>query len=1351
MLFSRFGKHKKQAIFAGLAFLLLLSGIVAYEKWFAPTRIALVNYPEYVLAPLLDQDLPSSIEAVPVEWNEKSGKELKNYDMILFFGMGLNFTEKQQELLRNLKKPLFVTSSTRRETALNSLPDDAASGLRSYLNHLNRKNFLRMMNFIRVKIDGKTFGSNPVEPAVESVHSGFFHSSEETVFKTAAEYWNWYKKAGRYRENVPVVCVLTGNGGRETDVLINALESRKLNVAGVSGMGRYLPLLKELKPDLVISMPHGRLSFDDPEGTIAFFKERNIPFLCPIKVNQPYEEFLRDQRGMTGGMLSQSVVMPELDGAAMPFVLSALFRNKRGLQEYRMIPERVETFCERVRKTLELKRKPNSEKKLAIVYYKGPGKNALVASGLEVGPSLLNTLKHLHSAGYKTGPLPATPEDLIARIQKEAPVFGSYAVGAREEFLKHSKTVNIPREEFLRWLGKAVPKDLAEEVVRTHGEVPSMIRLGALRFGNILLIPQGAPGSGSDENTLVHGVKQIPPYPYLATYFYCRFEFQADALMHFGTHGSLEFTPWKQVALSNYDWPDALIGEMPHYYLYIINNIGEALIAKRRSYATILSHLTAPFMNADSQGPLAQLKEKMDYYEKTDSAMLKNEYAKSIIQITKKLHIDKDLKLSDNFAKGILSEEDFHKIHEHIHEIEDSKVHRGMYVIGRPYNSSEARETATLMTVDVVASALFDQDVEEGKVTPEKKDDLLFFQRVYLPKAREKIQSAFLRPKITVPEKKMEATDAQMDVMLQSGKLPDGRDLPPAMRDAMRQMRKHPAEKKEQKPVLPPEYIAVRAQKELLLSTQAELDAMLNAFAGGYTLPSSGGDPVGNPDAVPTGHNLYGIDPDRTPTRESYNAGKKLGEALIAEKRKQTGKYPKKVAFSLWGGEFIRTQGTNIGEIFFLLGVEPVWDSRGRVVDVRLIPDEKLKRPRIDVVIQTSGQFRGAATSRMRLIDKAVRLATEAPAGEFGNYVREGSLTVAKTLVAGGMSAEDAKNYANARIFGGVNGNFGPGITGMIQSGDRWEDPAVIGELYIRNMSALYTDSHWGESVNGVFRAALADTDTVVQSRSSNSWGPLSLDHVYEFTGGISLAAKQVTGKNPDAYFNDLRTPGRVRIQEAGEAAMVEARSTLLNPKYLKEMLKEGPSAAGTFAEAFRNTLGWEVTRPGMIDDHLWEDYKQVFVDDSLRLGMKEFFEKKNPYALQEMTGVMLESIRKGYWKASPETTRQLAERHTELIRKFGAGCGGYTCNNSKLRELIGSQLQQNSAKNEYKQAIDKVRNRPTEPAKEVSGQTLKEKKITLQKEPGKENPKKALGWIGILVLIGITAMLIGSRRSSKK
>lgn len=557
-----------------------------------------------------------------------------------------------------------------------------------------------------------------------------------------------------------------------------------------------------------------------------------------------------------------------------------------------------------------------------------------------------------------------------------------------------------------------------------------------------------------------------------------------------------------------------------------------------------------------------------------------------------------------------------------------------------------------------------------------------------------------------------------------------------------------------EKPKFDPIQSALRVRRELIASTQYELDSIVNAFSGGYLVPSPGGDPVGNPDTVPTGRNLYGIDPERTPTKESYAVGKKLGEALIAAKLKSTGKYPEKVAFTLWGGEFIRSKGTNIGEIFFLLGVEPVWDSRGRVQDVRLIPDEVLRRPRIDVLVQTSGQFRGAATSRMRLIDKAVKLASTAPKGQYDNFVQKGSETVIRELIAGGMSPEQAKSLADARIFGGVNGNFGTGVTGMVQSGDKWEDSKVIADLYLNNMGALYTEDHWGESIPGVFKAAMQNTDTVVQPRSSNSWGPLSLDHVYEFMGGMNLAVKNVTGKEPDTYFNDLRTPGRARIQEAGEAAMVEARSTVLNPKYLKEMMKEGPGGAGTFAEVLRNSYGWKVMKPDMLKDHLFDEYKAVFVDDKYNLDMKKYFESKNPYALQEITAVMMETARKGLWKTDAATLRQLAELHAELVKNHGAACSGFVCNNAKLKEFIDAKLSDARAKQSYNDEIRKVRTPSAAPAssqdkksEQVEGMKLKEQVIQQEKTESKLSRRNAVILLISLVVLVTAAFLIGKYR----
>lgn len=1352
--------RKAAAAGAAVALAAVLAAVV-WNVFGSRTRIALVNYPEYILAPLLDQEINPAIEAVPLKWDEKSGPELEEFDFVLFFGMGLNFTEEQRKRLEKLRVPVFTTASTRRETALDSLGASRREAIQKYLRHGGRKNFRRMLDYIRYEIDGKRIRAPKPEPPEELASRDFFHIDEHDAFPSFEEYLAWYRKSGRCREGAPWILLLSGNGGGAPEDLIGILEKKGMNVVAAAGMWQAAEKLGKFSPDLVIYLPHGRLG----EAAVEYLKRRNIPLLCPLKVNAEYSRFLTDQRGMTGGMLSQSVTMPELDGGTVPFVISALFRNRRGLLEFRTIPDRLERFSELVRKTVELKRKPNRDKKIAIVYYGSIGKEAATA-GLGVAQSVLNILRRMKEAGYETGPLPESVEELDREFKANHAVFGTNAglLKRREELeSEHIRTVSVTPKEYAEWVESSLPPELAKSVTERYGEFPGKsfrtadgdMLLGCIRFGNIVLMPQSLPGEGAEESKLIHGAKTAPPHTYVATYLYLRRKFGADAIMHFGTHGSLEFTPWKQVALSSHDWPDALIGELPHYYLYIINNIGEAQIAKRRTYATMVSHLTPPFMNAESYGYVTELHEKLHHYESADNAKLKAEYGRSIRDIVKREHIDRDLKLSAKFAAGELEKEDLERIENFLHEITDAKVNRGLYIIGRPYSPEEADETALLMTIDAIADALFKADAASGKVKPERRRDKSFFRANYLSQARKRGEAALRHPErfrsskpapAAAPGRMADASVGEMRGMMASGKLPDGRDIPPAMMAAMRAMaERRPAATPASRPS--PEELVFRARGDLLASTGRELDAILNAFSGGYLEAAPGGDPILNPDVVPTGRNLYGIDPERTPTRESYAVGKALAEALISEKRRSTGEYPKKVGFSLWGGEFIRTQGTDIAEIFCLLGVEPVWDSRGRVQDVRLIPLAELKRPRIDVVIQTSGQFRGAATSRMRLIDKAVRLAAADPeGGKSANFVRAGSLEIVRAMIAAGMSPEQAKELGNSRIFGGVNGNFGTGATGMAQNTGSWEDAGAVAELYLNNMGALYTEGHWGEHLPGAFRAALANTDTVVQSRSSNSWGPLSLDHVYEFTGGLSLAARHVTGKDPAAYFNDLRDPSFARIQEAGEAAMVEARSTVLNPKYIREMMKEGAAATGSFVEVFRNTLGWEVMKPEMLEDHLWREYKETYVDDKLKLGMRDYFEKNDPSALQEITGVMLEAVRKEFWKADDATVKQLAAVHVELMRKFDLP----PVRNEKLREMIRENLNDPELKRAYERQMRKLleeQKRVAEARKkadEVSGRKLREEVVTREAPEG--DRRRALAVIAAVIGIVLLAVAGGGK-----
>ena len=1575
---------KKLSAVVGIILLVLLSWL-AYNQWISPTKIGFINYPDYMFAEFDDANTSSFIKVERVDWKKGEQTSLKNFSAVYIFGMGLRLPPERMKALQEAVEgglAVYVNASTSRESNISSITGKQLEYVQAYLENRSRTNFKRLLNYTRREIDGKKLFSDPVQEPVIIPNDGFFHIGENAIFATLAKYREFRIKNKLDYPGAPRVCFLTSTAGPSAEhiaAVVKAFEERKINIYPIFGFRKRLDFIRKVDPGAVVLMPHGRFTTAKENEVIDYLKKRNIPLFCPINVHEPYSKWLKDQRGMAGGIMSQSVTMPELDGGIMPFVLAAQFKNERGLYVFKPLMKRIKRFVSAVNNSLILKHKANKDKKVVIIYYKGPGRNALVAAGLEVVPSLFNTLKRLEKAGYNVGKLPKNAAELETAIQENASVFNPYAKGHIQKFVEKPATLRVPVRDYLQWVKDALPGDLYAEVEQRYGKAPGPymsigdnIVLSSLRYGNIVLMPQSLPAYGDNTNKLIHGARQAPPHPYIAAYLWARYGFEADALIHFGTHGSFEFTPWKQVALSDYDWPDVLIGDMPHFYIYTINNIGEAIIAKRRSYATLISHLTPPFMTGDLYDDLAAIHEKIHAcLNAGDNELLRKQYEKSIIELVKKKKINRELGFKNLKS---LDKDTLLRIHNYIHELESAKVNRGLYVLGRKYSGDEAAETARLMAVDAIAVSLADLDIIRGKLSSKQKADAHYFSSHYREPA-DKIIDGLLKGE--KPEKFIGAEDlrrlqvsergkrnnssvnlmammmsmradaaedrknngkdhvavstaekdALKQLLLKNCKFPgrlefirsfknsktferissltSPRNLSKARRIAqfvprMRKMvdmagtpemlalvksiQKPPLkaylfelledenikenillEQKNQlqqkiKTILSREYVDVmylaldpgfekklavgeindieRLQekidelkmlkkrlafimemkaysreiaeidqkhaanvakilktsqkslnmaagkcgqilkkasqrysdylfalknvfeamnnvadyrKALLASTALEGESLLNALNGGYIVPSPGADPIRNPNSIPTGRNLFSIDAESTPTKEAWKTAVQLGDALIKNKLASQGKYPEKVAFSLWGGEFIRSHGTNVAEILYLLGVEPVWNSRGRVQDVRLIPIEKLKRPRIDVLVQTSGQFRGAATSRLYLIDKAVRLAAAADdGGKYVNNVKKGTLAAEKVMIEQGYSPVDARKLATARIFGGVNGNFGTGIMGLVESGDKWEKDEEIAERYMKNMGAVYTRDNWCEYKAGVFEAAMQNTDTVVQPRSSNTWGPLSLDHVYEFMGGMNLAVKKVTGNSPDTFFNDLRSPNSARVQSAREAAMAEARTTILNPKYIREMMEEGAGAAETFAEVTRNSYGWEVMRPEMLEDYYWEDVKKTIVDDKYKLGTRKFFEQ-NPYALQEMTAVMLETIRKGYWKADAKTQKDLAKLHAELVRKYDAGCSGFVCDNKKLREMIGSLLTDPNLKQEYRKNVNQVRNAPEDGKKAVKGMELKKQEPKKQelKELLKENVA-ALVTIGGIILIFIISVIVGGRKKKE-
>ena len=1352
---------RKVKIWAGVSLLVIVLGVVAWNILFSATRIAFLNYQVITLGEIAKANDNDRIKLSILDVEELD--EIGKYDAVLINGMGLRITAEQRAAIEEAAQSgvtVITTMATNPANEIISADSTTVATIKAYLNGGGRRNYRNMLTYIRRNIDGKTIDTTDPEAPVKREQKLFYHidptapEDEEIDFGSVAEYDAFLKKHGLLIENAPRI-ILTGQMG-EPEELIAELEKSGNVVYPVRNMQTLVQRhqVDSIRPVAVINMAHGRMG----DYIVDYLTKQNIPLFAPLNINRLVDEWETDKMGMNGGFMSQSIVMPEIDGAIRPYALFGHRLDEDGLQQAFAIPERLENFVQTVNNHIALQRKPNSEKRVVIYYYKGPGQNALTAAGMEVAPSLYNLLVRMKSEGYRVDNLPTSADELNKLIQRQGAVFNAYAGGAKADFLKNGNPELISAEEYSQWTAKAVRPTMIADVVALDGEFPGSyistdngeLALPRVDLGNVVLLPQLAAGAGDDDFAIVHGTDAAPPHAYIASYLWAQYGFGADVMIHFGTHGSLEFTPKKQVALSANDWADVLVGAMPHLYIYSIGDVGEGVIAKRRSYATLQSHLTPPFMESNVRGIYKELCTAIQQYNdllyadgkpNTDNAALK------VKRLTVELGIHRELRL-DSLLTVPYTEQEIARIETFAEELANEKVTGELYTMGEPYAAERIRSSVYAMSTEPIAYSLLALDKLRGKVTADLEKHKSLFTRYYLNPARElltRLLNGSLQTTdavicsiagITAEElhkaREIEAAlNAPQDMMarmmaMQSsgGKHPAGVSKGGGAKHPSRipKIGKRPEETMKSDNVATPQAQMMmggsqkysKEEKELArviceiertirnvsnyksaleCSPEAELASLINAMNGGYTAPSAGGDPIANPNTIPTGRNLYAVNAEATPSEVAWEHGKELAEGTIAMYRERhNDSIPRKVSYTLWSGEFVETEGATIAQILYMLGVEPIRDVFGRVTDIRLIPSEELGRPRIDVVVQTSGQLRDIAASRLFLISRAVEMAAAAKDDKYENFVAQSVVDAERTLIERGLSPKDAREVSTYRVFGGVNGNYGTGITDMVQSGDRWEKSTEIADIYLQNMGAFYgSEKAWEQVQQFALEAALTNTDAVIQPRQSNTWGALSLDHVYEFMGGMNLAVRNVTGKEPDAYMSDYRNRNNMRMQELKEAIGVESRTTIFNPTYIKEKMKGEATAAAGFAEIVQNTYGWNVMKPEAIDDELWNEVYDVYVQDKFDLGVQGFFEQQNPAALQEMTAVMMETARKGMWDASTEQLAAIAKLHTELVDKYKPSCSGAVCNNAKLREYIASNTTPEAAR-KYEQDIREVR-----------------------------------------------------------
>ena len=1193
-------------------------GWAAYARWLAPTRILVVNALPAQQADIVLSNSSARIKVTCVD--AEAMKSLRSYDAVVLYARRIFLTDEQTDELQQAARrgvPIF-TKTLRSDNFVenHNLSTAQTDTLMAYFMNESRHNFANGLRYLRHIATPHRPGDQTYAPPMEAVSSMYYHRAYGRYFSTADELTRYLKDNALYNDGGPRVGLISGitfpmEGNRQhIDTLISLLTRRGYNVYPFTATGdERRRMLRELHPDALVFMAMGRIGNDT---LVGWLHQENIPLFSPFPLSTSHDEWMDARQPMSSGSKNARIVIPEIDGAIAPYCIATQAVTPEGYYVHQAEMERLQTFCDYFDHHIALRLKPNSEKRIAIGFFRRPGHDALLASGMEVIPSLYNLLKRLRSEGYDVSGLPPTLDAFSREIKRQCMVVGTYAKGAQHNFMATARPLWLSKAQYEQWAHEVLSEQKYAEVVARYGDAPGSLlgrgdslAVACLRYGNVLLFPQPRPALGDDDFRVEHGVDVAPPHSYLAPYLYMQRGFKADALIHFGTHGNLEYTPGRDAAMRREDWSLQLIGPMPHFYFYTTGNIGEAIIAKRRSHGVLLTYLTPPYAESGMQQKYAAL------HNLTEKAMANPSSATLLASLKKQIvreGLHRPLGLDSTLTKP-LAQEELERIDAHIEELMNERMQGAYYTLGQPYTDEQLRQTVKAMNDD------------------------------------------------------------------------------PQQWPRLRQL--------------------------LLASTQAELDNMVQALSGAAIAPAPGGDPVMNDNVLPTGRNMYSINPDNTPDEQAWEDGRRLAEETLQRYRDTHGDYPHKVSYTFWAGEFIATGGATIAQALWMLGVEPERDAQGRIGSLRLVPAAELGRPRIDVVVQVSGQLRDIADSRLKLITEAIRLASDVQ--EDSNYVREGTLAQERDLVEQGLPPRQARSLSSLRVFGPANNGYSTGMMNYIERSGKWTDERELVSGYLNNMCAAYgDDDNWGYMRRELFATALQRTDIALQPRQSNTWGPQSLDHVYEFTGALSLAVKTLTGKEPDAMMADYRNPRRRRLQGLREAIDVEARTTVLNPAFVRERMKGDEGTAQMFGETFRNIFGWNVTRPTALDPQLYDDLYKMYVTDEQQLGVRRFFQEKNPAAYQAMTATMLESARKGYWKATPEQLKATAGLHAEITAEAGAACTDFVCNNNELQQFVATQLPATAAQR-YNQAVAAVK----------SGKSSG-KAMVLEKQGAQETPAEA-------------------------
>ncbi|PWV98986.1 cobaltochelatase CobN subunit [Hoeflea marina] len=1050
----------------------------------------------------------------------------------------------------------------------------------------------------------------------------------------------FYRALVQSGQTAPVEALITAlreQGANALPVFVSSLKD-------AVSCGTAEALFADCAPDVVINSTGFAVSAPGGVTKGTVLESTGAVVLQAVFASTTREAWAGSSQGMNSRDLAMHVALPEVDGRvlgrAVSFKAAARFDPlvETNIVTHEPAPDRMAFVAELAARWARLRRKPEAERRVAIVLANYPNRDGRIANGvgLDTPAGTVEVMKAMRAAGYAIGKLPADGDALIDRL-KAGPT------NALVEGRTGGEELSL--QDYAAFFATLHP-DVQEAVTKRWGApetdpflADGAFRLPLLRFGNAVVGIQPARGYNIDPKASYHAPDLVPPHGYLAFYCWLRRCFDVDAAVHMGKHGNLEWLPGKALALSSACYPEAALGPTPHVYPFIVNDPGEGTQAKRRSAAVIIDHLTPPLTRAESYGPLSDLEALVDeFYQASGHDPRRLKLLKGqILDLVRDIGLDTDA----GIAAGDDDDMALEKLDAWLCDLKEMQIRDGLHIFGL---APEGR----LLTDLVVALARLPRGTAPGEAS---------LHRAIAADAG--LSAGFSSP--DTGEVAARSADgggsAIFDPLDCAMGAPWSGPRPTELRavsddpwrtngDTVERIELMAAQFVSGETAVPAGWAATAAvmaevnatiRPSVTASGPAEIDGILTALSGRFVAPGPSGAPTrGRPDVLPTGRNFYSVDSRAVPTPAAWELGRKSAELLVTRHVQDHGEWPTSFAITAWGTSNMRTGGDDIAQALALIGAKPVWDMASRrVTGYEIIPMAMMARPRVDVTLRISGFFRDAFPDQIALFDRAARAISLLDEDREDNPLAARAREETAGLIAKGASAEDAARQASFRVFGSKPGAYGAGLQALIDE-KGWTSRDDLAEAFIVWGGYAYGAEAEGQPARSLFEQRLSSVDAVVQNQDNREHDLLDSDDYYQFEGGMTAAVESLKGSRPAIYHNDHSRPERPVIRSLEEEIARVVRGRAVNPKWIAGVMRHGYKGAFEMAATVDYLFAFSATT-GAVRDHHFEAVYQAYLVDGAVL---DFLREKNPDALREMAAKFDEAIERGLWRPRSNSAR---------------------------------------------------------------------------------------------------------------